>query len=108
MQHSSLIASMLHTETLNQSNMDGMVINNLSAQATTECSMLQQELLKSFVETRKQKGITESLMKRLAVKKMNAIEDMYGTRTWFHGLNSQELKIEVYKHGKVVKFEPTK
>ena len=68
---------MLHTETLNQSNMDGMVINNLYAQATTECSLLQQELLKSFVETRKQKGITESLMKRLAVKKMNAIEDMY-------------------------------
>lgn len=58
--------------------MDGMVINNLSAQATTECSLLQQELLKSFVEARKQRGITESLMKRLAVKKMNAIEDMYG------------------------------
>lgn len=58
--------------------MNGMVINNLSAQATTECSLLQQELLKSFVEARKQKGITESLMKRLAVKKMNAIEDMYG------------------------------
>ena len=58
--------------------MDGMVINNLSAQATTECGLLQQEILKSFVETRKQKGITESLMKRLAVKKMNAIEDMYG------------------------------
>ena len=58
--------------------MDGMVINNLSAQATTECGLLQQELLKSFVEQRKQRGITESLMKRLAVKKMNAIEDMYG------------------------------
>lgn len=58
--------------------MDGMVINNLSAQVTTECGLLQQELLKSFVEARKQKGITESLMKRLAVKKMNAIEDMYG------------------------------
>ena len=58
--------------------MDGMAINNLSAQATTECGLLQQELLKSFVETRKQKGITESLMKRLAAKKMNAIEDMYG------------------------------
>ena len=57
--------------------MEGMVINNLSAQVTTECGLLQQELLKSFVETRKQKGITESLMKRLAVKKMNAIEDMY-------------------------------
>lgn len=58
--------------------MDGMVINNLSAQVTTECNLLQQELLKSFVEVRKQRGITESLMKRLAVKKMNAIEDMYG------------------------------
>lgn len=58
--------------------MDGMVINNLSAQATTECNLLQQELLKSFVEARKQRGIIESLMKRLAVKKMNAIEDMYG------------------------------
>ena len=68
---------MLHTETLNQSNMDGMVINNLSAQATTECSLLQQELLKSLVETRKQRGITESLMQRLAAKKMNAIRDMY-------------------------------
>ena len=49
--------------------MDGMVINNLSAQATTECSLLQQELLKSYVEARKQRGITESLMKRLAVKR---------------------------------------
>ena len=57
--------------------MDGMVINNLSAQATTECSLLQQELLKSLVETRKQRGITESLMQRLAAKKMNAIRDMY-------------------------------
>ena len=57
--------------------MDGMVINNLSAQATTECSVLQQELLKSRVETGKQRGITESLMKRLAAKKMNAISDMY-------------------------------
>ena len=68
---------MLHTETLNQSNMDGMVINNLYAQATTECSLLQQELLKSLVETRKQRGITESLIQRLAKKKMNAIRDMY-------------------------------
>lgn len=58
--------------------MDGMVINNLSAQANTECGLLQQELLKSFVEQRKQRGITESLMQRLAAKKMNAIEDMYG------------------------------
>lgn len=57
--------------------MDGMVINNLSAQATTECGLLQQELLKSFVEARKQRGIMESLMQRLAVKKMNAIRDMY-------------------------------
>ena len=57
--------------------MGGMVINNLSAQATTECSLLQQELLKSLVENRKQRGITESLMQRLAAKKMNAIRDMY-------------------------------
>lgn len=58
--------------------MDGMVINNLSAQATTECSLLQQELLKSFVEAEKQNGITESLMKRLASKKIDVISDMYG------------------------------
>ena len=58
--------------------MDRMVINNLLAQPTNECGLLQQELLKSFVEARKQIGITERLMKRLAVKKMNAIEDMYG------------------------------
>lgn len=58
--------------------MDGMVINNLSAQPTTECGLLQQELLKSFVEQRKQRGITESLMQRLAAKKLDAINDMYG------------------------------
>lgn len=58
--------------------MEEIAINNFSAQATTECSLLQQELLKSFVEARKQRGIMESLMQRLAVKKMNAIEDMYG------------------------------
>lgn len=57
--------------------MDGMVINNLSAQATTECGLLQQELLKSFVEAEKQKGITEGLMKRLASKKIDVISDMY-------------------------------
>ena len=68
---------MLHTETLNQSNMDGTVINNLSTQSTTECGLLQQELLKSFVETRKQRGITESLIQRLAEKKIYAIRDMY-------------------------------
>lgn len=68
---------MLHTETLNQSNMDGMVINNLSAQTTTECGLLQQELLRSFVEQRKQRGIVESLMERLAAKKLNAIRNMY-------------------------------
>lgn len=54
-----------------------MVINNLSAQATSECGLLQQELLKSFVESIKQRGIMESLMQRLATKKMNAIRDMY-------------------------------
>lgn len=58
--------------------MERMVINNLSAQANTECGLLQQELLKSFVEARKQRGIMESLMQRLAAKKMNAIRDMYG------------------------------
>lgn len=58
--------------------MEGMVINNLSAQANTECGLLQQEILKSFVEQRKQRGITESLMQRLAAKKLDAINDMYG------------------------------
>ena len=58
--------------------MEGMVINNLSAQANTECGLLQQELLKSFVEARKQIGITKNLMERLAAKKLDAISDMYG------------------------------
>ncbi len=58
--------------------MDGMVINNLSAQPTTECGLLQQELLKSFVDARKQRGVTKSLMQRLAAKKLDAISDMYG------------------------------
>ena len=57
--------------------MDGMVINDLSAQATTECGLLQQELLKSFVEAEKQKGIKEGLMKRLASKKIDVISYMY-------------------------------
>lgn len=30
-----------------------------------------------------------------------------GYRCWYHGLSAQEKRIEVYKHGKVVKFEPT-
>lgn len=30
-----------------------------------------------------------------------------GYRVWFYGLSAQEKKWEVYKHGKVVKFEPT-
>lgn len=54
-----------------------MVINNMSAQANTECGLLQQELLKSFVEARKQRGIMEILMQRLAAKKIDAIRDMY-------------------------------
>lgn len=57
--------------------MEGMVINNLLSQPTNECGLLQQELLKSFVEAEKQKGITESLMKRLASKKLDVISDMY-------------------------------
>ena len=61
--------------------MDEMVINNLSAQATTECSLLQQELLKSLVETRKQRGITESLMQRLAAKKDECYKGYVQERT---------------------------
>lgn len=57
--------------------MGGMIINNLSAQANTECGLLQQELLKSFVERRKQIGITKSLMQILAEKKLKAIRNMY-------------------------------
>ena len=30
-----------------------------------------------------------------------------GYRCWFAGLSAQEKKVEIYKHGKVVKFEPT-
>ena len=31
-----------------------------------------------------------------------------GTKTWFAGLSAQEKKVEIRKHGKIVKFEPTK
>lgn len=31
-----------------------------------------------------------------------------GTRIWFFGLSAQERKIEVLKHGAIIKFEPTK
>lgn len=57
--------------------MGGMVINNLSAQPTTECGLLQQELLKSLVESKKQIGIAENLIQRLASKKIDAIRCMY-------------------------------
>lgn len=64
--------------------MEEKAINNLSAQATTECGLLQQEILKSFVEFRKQRGITESLMERLAAKKINAIKYMYNNMRVTH------------------------
>jgi hypothetical protein len=31
-----------------------------------------------------------------------------GYRAWFHGLSAQEKKIEIYKHGKIITFEPTR
>lgn len=30
-----------------------------------------------------------------------------GYHCWFHGLSAQEKKIEILKHGKIVKFVPT-
>lgn len=30
-----------------------------------------------------------------------------GYRAWYHGLSSNGKKWEIYKHGKIVKFEPT-
>ena len=30
-----------------------------------------------------------------------------GTQAWFHGLSAQEKKIEVLRHGTIIKFEPT-
>ena len=30
-----------------------------------------------------------------------------GTETWFNGLSATEKKIEIRKHGKIIRFEPT-
>jgi hypothetical protein len=30
-----------------------------------------------------------------------------GYEAWYHGLSAQEKKIEIYKHGAIIKFEPT-
>ena len=31
-----------------------------------------------------------------------------GYKAWFHGLSANERKIEVLKHGAIVRFEPTR
>jgi len=31
-----------------------------------------------------------------------------GYKAWFAGLSGSELKMEIYKHGKVVAFKPTR
>jgi hypothetical protein len=30
-----------------------------------------------------------------------------GSYAWFHGLSAQERKVEIRKHGAIVRFEPT-
>ena len=30
-----------------------------------------------------------------------------GTVAWFHGLSAQEKRVEIFHHGKIVKFVPT-
>jgi hypothetical protein len=30
-----------------------------------------------------------------------------GSEIWFSGLSAQEKKREIYKHGKIIRFEPT-
>ena len=30
-----------------------------------------------------------------------------GYRCWFHGLSAQEKKVEIRKHGKIIRFEQT-
>ena len=30
-----------------------------------------------------------------------------GSYAWFHGLSTQERKVEIRKHGAIVRFEPT-
>ena len=31
-----------------------------------------------------------------------------GTRIWFFGLSAQEKKVEILRHGAIIKFEATK
>ena len=31
-----------------------------------------------------------------------------GYTAWYHGLSAQEKKVEIYKHGAITNFEPTK
>lgn len=59
--------------------MDGMVINNLSPHKQLQnADCCNKNFSNRLLSKRKQKGITESLMKRLASKKIDIISDMYG------------------------------
>lgn len=44
-------------------------------------------------------------MARKNTKGWYTFEDGYVA--WFHGLSAQEKKIEIFHHGKIVKFVPT-
>ena len=44
-------------------------------------------------------------MARIKTQGWYTFEDGY--YCWYHGLSTQEKKIEILHHGKIVRFEPT-
>ena len=66
--------------------MSDMIINNMSSSvmATSELSLMQQELIKASVEYEKQYGIIMQLIRKLQAKKLKAVNDKYKETTVFH------------------------
>ena len=61
------------------------------------------------VVTARRDGQTKKEVKTMAARKSQGYYTFAdGTRIWFFGLSAQEKKIEVLKHGAIIKFEATK
>ena len=70
------------------------------------CNSLQTQ---ATAVTARRDGQTKKEVKTMAARKSQGYYTFAdGTRIWFFGLSAQEKKIEVLKHGSIIKFEATK
>jgi len=58
-----------------------------------------------YLETRKTLQREVIVMAKINTQGWYTFADGYSA--WYHGLSAQEKKIEIYKHGAIVAFEPT-